>query len=207
MEVVERAVGGICRAVLWISTSVIFVILVANTVLRYATGSSLQWANEVPELLFPWLVMAGVVLAALHGAHITTTFLVEKVPFAIRRPLLLCSQATTSRPRRWASAANPPLPAPTSRYRCAFGKTSPKVRITPGAQFRRLGPANLVVRQSNPAVVEIILHGAPLVGGPSAPRIEGLLLTSPHATVKWHRGRARVRWRGGRPRRTAPHRA
>jgi TRAP-type C4-dicarboxylate transport system permease small subunit len=87
MEVVERAVGGICRAVLWISTSVIFVILVANTVLRYATGSSLQWANEVPELLFPWLVMAGVVLAALHGAHITTTFLVEKVPFAIRRPL------------------------------------------------------------------------------------------------------------------------
>jgi len=89
MEVVERAVGGICRAVLWISTSVIFVILVANTVLRYATGSSLQWANEVPELLFPWLVMAGVVLAALHGAHITTTFLVEKVPFAIRRPLAI----------------------------------------------------------------------------------------------------------------------
>ena len=87
MEVVERAVGGICRTVLWISTSVIFVILVANTVLRYATGSSLQWANEVPELLFPWLVMAGVVLAALHGAHITTTFLVEKLPFALRRPL------------------------------------------------------------------------------------------------------------------------
>jgi len=91
MEVVERAVGGICRAVLWISTSVIFVILVANTVLRYATGSSLQWANEVPELLFPWLVMAGVVLAALQGAHITTTFLVEKVPFGIRRPLAVCA--------------------------------------------------------------------------------------------------------------------
>jgi TRAP-type transport system small permease protein len=87
MQVVERAVGGTCRAVLWISTSVIFVILAANTVLRYATGSSLQWANEVPELLFPWLVMSGVVLAALQGAHITTTFLVEKVPFSIRRPL------------------------------------------------------------------------------------------------------------------------
>ena len=87
MDIIERAVGGICRAVLWISTTVIFVILVANTVLRYATGSSLQWANEVPELLFPWLVMAGVVLAALHGAHITTTFLVEKLPFALRRPL------------------------------------------------------------------------------------------------------------------------
>lgn len=85
MSYVERAVGGICRAVLWISTSVIFVILCGNTVLRYATGSSLQWGNEVPELLFPWLVMAGVVLAAQHGAHITTTFLMEKLPFALRR--------------------------------------------------------------------------------------------------------------------------
>jgi len=87
MTAIERAVGGICRAVLWVSTCVIFVILCGNTVLRYATGSSLQWGNEVPELLFPWMVMAGVVLAAQHGAHITTTFLMEKLPFTVRRPL------------------------------------------------------------------------------------------------------------------------
>jgi TRAP-type C4-dicarboxylate transport system permease small subunit len=85
MDVIERAVVGLCRAVLWITTSVIFLILVANTVLRYATGSSLQWANEVPELLFPWMVMAGVVLAAAHGAHITTSFLMDTVPTAVRR--------------------------------------------------------------------------------------------------------------------------
>jgi TRAP-type C4-dicarboxylate transport system permease small subunit len=83
--VIDKAVAGVCRAVLWLSTSVIFVILVANTVLRYATGSSVQWANEVPELLFPWLVMAGVVLAAQHGAHIATTFLMEALPAAARR--------------------------------------------------------------------------------------------------------------------------
>ena len=87
MNAIERAVGGVCRAVLWVSTSVIFVILCANTVLRYVTGSSLQWGNEVPELLFPWLVMSGVVLAAQQGAHITTTFLMEKLPFAARRAL------------------------------------------------------------------------------------------------------------------------
>lgn len=91
MSVIERAVGGICRAVLWLSTSVIFVILCGNTILRYATGSSLQWGNEVPELLFPWLVMAGVVLAAQHGAHITTTFLMEKLPFTLRRPIAALS--------------------------------------------------------------------------------------------------------------------
>ncbi len=82
---VDRAVAAVCRVVLWLSTTVIFVILVANTVLRYVTGSSLQWANEVPELLFPWLVMAGVVIAAQHGAHIATTFLMEALPAAARR--------------------------------------------------------------------------------------------------------------------------
>ncbi|HJS04953.1 MAG TPA: TRAP transporter small permease subunit [Variovorax sp.] len=85
MNVIERAVVGLCRAVLWISTLAIFLILVANTALRYATGSSLQWANEVPELLFPWLVMAGVVLAAAQGAHITTSFLMDAVPAAAQR--------------------------------------------------------------------------------------------------------------------------
>lgn len=85
MNAIEWAVVGLCRVLLWISTVVIFVILVANTVLRYATGSSLQWANEVPELLFPWLVMSGVVLAAAHGAHITTSFLMDTVPPKLRR--------------------------------------------------------------------------------------------------------------------------
>jgi TRAP-type C4-dicarboxylate transport system permease small subunit len=87
MNLIDRAVGGVCRAVLWVSTSVIFVILCGNTVLRYISGTSLQWGNEIPELLFPWLVMAGVVLGAQHGAHITTTFLMEKLPFGARRPI------------------------------------------------------------------------------------------------------------------------
>ena len=81
----ERGVVALCSVVLWLSMAVIFAILVTNTALRYAAGTSLQWANEVPELLFPWLVMAGVVLAAVRGAHIATVFLVEAVPHAARR--------------------------------------------------------------------------------------------------------------------------
>lgn len=84
-SVIERGVEGLCRVVLWVSTTVIFLILVANTVLRYATGASLQWASEVPELLFPWLVMSGVVLASLRGAHIATTFLMDAVSVEARR--------------------------------------------------------------------------------------------------------------------------
>ncbi|KNZ30998.1 MAG: C4-dicarboxylate ABC transporter permease [Methylibium sp. NZG] len=95
-SVVERAVVGLCHGLLWLSTVVIFVILVANTVLRYATGSSLQWANEVPELLFPWMVMAGVVLAAVHGAHISTTFLMEAVPGPVQRVVATVSWAVVA---------------------------------------------------------------------------------------------------------------
>lgn len=85
MNLIERGIAVLCQALLWISTVVIFVILAVNTILRYASGASLQWANEVPELLFPWLVMAGVVLAAMHGAHITTTFLMAKFSGLVRR--------------------------------------------------------------------------------------------------------------------------
>ncbi len=85
MRSLERGIVWICQAILWVATSVIFLILCANTVLRYATGSSLQAANELPETLFPWLVMAGVVIGAVHGSHITTTFLRDRLaPGAVR---------------------------------------------------------------------------------------------------------------------------
>ena len=81
----ERAIVGICSLVLWLTTVVIFLILTANTVLRYTGGTGLQWANELPELLFPWLVIAGVVLAAEKGSHIATVFLMEAVPQRVKR--------------------------------------------------------------------------------------------------------------------------
>jgi len=81
----ESAIVAICSAILWITTAVIFVILTANTVLRYVGGIGLQWANELPELLFPWLVTAGVVLAAEKGGHIATVFLMEALPRRVQR--------------------------------------------------------------------------------------------------------------------------
>lgn len=82
---VDRVITVVCQSILWLTTTVIFLILSANTLLRYSTGASLQWANEVPELLFPWLVMSGVVLAAQHGSHIATTFLMESLPPTAQR--------------------------------------------------------------------------------------------------------------------------
>lgn len=87
MNLLERGIVRVCQGVLWVTTAAIFLILCANTVLRYASGSSLQWANELPEILFPWLVMAGVVLGAVHGSHITTSFLRERLGPTAQRVL------------------------------------------------------------------------------------------------------------------------
>lgn len=94
--VVERAVYLTCQIVLWVTTTITFFILAINTLLRYSTGASLQWANEVPELLFPWLVMSGVVLAAGHGAHITTTFLMDAISAPLRRMVAVFSWLTVA---------------------------------------------------------------------------------------------------------------
>lgn len=87
-EAFERSIDWACQAVLYLTTAAIFVILCANVILRYTTGTSLRWASEVPELLFPWLVIAGVVLAAQHGMHIAVVLLTQRLPEAARRWVL-----------------------------------------------------------------------------------------------------------------------
>jgi TRAP-type C4-dicarboxylate transport system permease small subunit len=69
---------------LYLTTTVLFLILVINVFLRYLSGGSLRWAGEAPELLFPWLVFAGVVLAAQHGSHIGIVWLTEKFSPKVR---------------------------------------------------------------------------------------------------------------------------
>jgi len=76
---IHSLVGLACRSVLYLTLSVTFVILSVNVALRYAAGSSLAWASELPELLFPWMIMSGVVLAAQHGSHIAVVILTQRL--------------------------------------------------------------------------------------------------------------------------------
>ena len=76
---VDRATGFLCRSTLYLTLGLTFVILSANVALRYAAGTSLAWASELPELMFPWMIMAGVVLAAQHGSHIAVVLLTQRL--------------------------------------------------------------------------------------------------------------------------------
>jgi TRAP-type C4-dicarboxylate transport system permease small subunit len=79
LQLVDRAIGAACRAALYATLAVVFAILAANVALRYVAGTSLASASELPELLFPWMIMAGVVLAAQHGSHIAVVILTQKL--------------------------------------------------------------------------------------------------------------------------------
>jgi len=76
---IDRCIGAICRGVLYVTLFATFAILSVNVALRYAAGTSLSWASELPELMFPWMIMAGVVLAAQHGSHIAVVILTQRL--------------------------------------------------------------------------------------------------------------------------------
>jgi TRAP-type C4-dicarboxylate transport system permease small subunit len=79
LHLIDRAVGAACRIALYATLAIVFVILASNVALRYVAGTSLASASELPELLFPWMIMAGVVLAAQHGSHIAVVILTQKL--------------------------------------------------------------------------------------------------------------------------------
>ena len=79
LQFVDRAIGAACRGVLYLTLAVVFAILTVNVALRYVAGTSLSSASELPELLFPWMIMAGVVLAAQHGSHIAVVIFTQKL--------------------------------------------------------------------------------------------------------------------------------
>jgi TRAP-type C4-dicarboxylate transport system permease small subunit len=73
---VDRVVTLICQAVLLVTGTALMGVLTANVIARYvlATGGFV-WAEELPEQLFPWFIMAGVALAVQHGGHVSVEWL------------------------------------------------------------------------------------------------------------------------------------
>ena len=70
------------------SVVAIFLALMAEVIVRYFTSAGLGWPNEVPNLLFPWLVMGGIVVGAQRGAHIAAEALRSRLDDTQLRILL-----------------------------------------------------------------------------------------------------------------------
>ncbi|PWG65796.1 TRAP transporter small permease [Spiribacter halobius] len=76
-------------AVVLATTVAIGCTLMLGVIVRYILAGSVAWASEVPVMLFPWLIMAGIVLAAVHEEHLGVDFFARKLPPAWQRALQL----------------------------------------------------------------------------------------------------------------------
>ena len=71
----------------------LFLALSGDVVVRYFTTRGLGWPAEMPNLLFPWLVMGAIVLAAQRGQHVAVTVILPLLRRPVARMLLLAMQA------------------------------------------------------------------------------------------------------------------
>jgi TRAP-type C4-dicarboxylate transport system permease small subunit len=87
---VDRAVALLCQGVLLLTGTALMVVLTANVVARYvlATGG-FDWAEEVPQQVFPWFIMAGVALAVQRGGHVAVEWLLGRLGREGKRVVLL----------------------------------------------------------------------------------------------------------------------
>lgn len=91
-RLIDRLITLAATSVAVTALVLLFLSLGLEVVIRYLTSQGLGWPSEMPNLLFPWLVMGGIVIAAQHGAHISVTLVLDLLGSQRARPLLLVMQ-------------------------------------------------------------------------------------------------------------------
>lgn len=79
-DAVDRIIAGLCRLVVLVTAVVLTLVMTANVVARYVLSTGgFSFAQELPTLLFPWFIAAGVVLAAISGTHMAVEWIYGKL--------------------------------------------------------------------------------------------------------------------------------
>jgi TRAP-type C4-dicarboxylate transport system permease small subunit len=94
-EALERLVERVCGVLVAASGIALTAILATVVVLRYGFESGIAASVEITELAFALFVMAGIALAAKHGAHVTTRLALTILKGRARLVLALLIHATT----------------------------------------------------------------------------------------------------------------
>jgi TRAP-type C4-dicarboxylate transport system permease small subunit len=90
----DRLITVVCRFVLLVTGIALTVIMTASVAARYVLAKGgIDAAQELPERLFPWFIVAGVALAAQAGGHMSVEWLLGKLDTPGRRWLLLFGNA------------------------------------------------------------------------------------------------------------------
>lgn len=74
-DLVDDLLGRLCRGIVLVTMLALLAVIGANVVARYALSSGgINEVGELPELLFPWLIAAGIILGVQRSAHIAVDF-------------------------------------------------------------------------------------------------------------------------------------
>ncbi len=80
IELVAGVIVRLCRVVLIGSGVALTAVTTANVLARYAMASGgFSFAQELPMLIFPWFILAGIVLAAHAGGHMAVEWIYDKL--------------------------------------------------------------------------------------------------------------------------------
>jgi TRAP-type C4-dicarboxylate transport system permease small subunit len=89
---VDRVIEVISMIIAVFTITVMFISLMAEVVVRYITNQGMGWPTEMPNLLFPWLVMSGIVLAAQLGKHIAVETIKSFLSKNVNRVVMMVLQ-------------------------------------------------------------------------------------------------------------------
>ncbi|SCB58658.1 TRAP-type C4-dicarboxylate transport system, small permease component [Rhizobium aethiopicum] len=90
IDLVAGIIVVFARLVIIVSGIALTVVTTANVVIRYiSTSGGLSFAQELPMLMFPWFIIAGIVMAAHVGGHMAVEWLYEKLDGGVRTSALI----------------------------------------------------------------------------------------------------------------------
>jgi TRAP-type transport system small permease protein len=88
--IVEDVLGFVCKGIVLLTIGALTAMLTLNVIARYALEmGGIAWVGELPEQLFPWLIAAGIVLAARNGSHIAFDFALTRLRPRVSRIIAL----------------------------------------------------------------------------------------------------------------------
>lgn len=88
-DVIDVVVGTINQTMAVYGLLLGVIVAFINVVLRYAFDMSLPWAGELTNYLFIWSALFGAAYGFKHGAHISITLLIERMPAMIMKAFLI----------------------------------------------------------------------------------------------------------------------
>lgn len=92
LDTIDGAVGALCRAVVLSTGVALLVLITIGVTSRYVLSvGGVDWAEELPKLIFAWFIMGGVVLAVQGGNHIAVDLVMRSLTMRGKAFLLVAT--------------------------------------------------------------------------------------------------------------------